>query len=92
MSCPSCIEGHVLPGKPKGSILPEFSNAYLSPRPSTSKAEGAPSKRAVIILTDVFGLQIPNPKIIADNLAEKLNCDVWVPDYFNGMPLQSLSL
>jgi len=38
------------------------------------------------VLTDVFGLY-NNPKIIADKLSVQLDCDVWVPDYFNGDPI-----
>lgn len=80
MSCPRCAEGYVLPGEPKGSIQPDFKGAYLA-RLSERALE---SKRAVILLTDVFGLPLKNCKIIADEVAERLQCDVWIPDYFNG--------
>lgn len=80
MSCPRCAEGYILPDEPKGSILPDFSGAYLAPNPDAE----TPSDRTVIVLTDVFGLPAKNPKLIADTLAERLRCDVWVPDYFNG--------
>jgi hypothetical protein len=43
-----------------------------------------PTKKAVVIFTDAFGLNIPNAKLIADELASQLHCDVWVPDYFLG--------
>jgi len=32
-------------------------------------------------------LNIPNAKLIADELANQLHCDVWVPDCFLGTPL-----
>lgn len=48
--------------------------------------QDADKKKAVAVMTDVFGLGIPNPKIIADHFAEKLNLDVYVPDLFAGSP------
>ncbi|KAK2459314.1 hypothetical protein APHAL10511_008669 [Amanita phalloides] len=80
MSCPNCVIGGLLPGEPTG--ITSFQNAYLAAAPSES-----PSKRAVLLLTDIFGLAYNNPKIIADKLAKDINCDVWVPDYFNGEPI-----
>lgn len=79
MSCPDCTKGDFLPGEPKGSINSEYQGAYF-----TSESGGEPSKRAVILLTDAFGLPLKNCKIIADEIATKLECDVWIPDYFNG--------
>jgi len=73
----------VLSGDPTGSILPDFHGAYLAP----ASADGAASAQAVLLLTDAFGMSLPNPKIMADKLSKELGCDVWVPDYFAGRPL-----
>ena len=78
MSCPDCISGNSLPGSPKGT---EENGAYFA---KGSGQEGAKDK-AVVVLTDIFGLAISNPKIIADAIAERTGFDVWVPDLFNGM-------
>ena len=43
--------------------------------------------KAIVLLTDIFGLPLPNPRIIADHLAERVGVDVWVPDYFDGASL-----
>lgn len=86
MSCPRCIQGFILPGEPTGTIQPDFHYAYLAPAPN-----GEPSKRAVLLFTDVFGLLLQNPKIMADTMAKELGCDVWVPDYFRGRPPMSLT-
>ena len=40
--------------------------------------------KAIVLLTDIFGLPLPNPRIVADHLAEQVGVDVWVPDLFNG--------
>ncbi|KAF7316584.1 DLH domain-containing protein [Mycena indigotica] len=39
---------------------------------------------AIILLTDIFGLPLNNARIIADNFAKSLECDVYVPDLFAG--------
>jgi len=87
MVCPNCAEGDFLPGEPTGSINPDFQGAYYAPGPLSS-SDGTPSdQRAVLLLTDAFGLPLKNCKIMADDLAKRLECDVWVPDYFAGKPL-----
>jgi dienelactone hydrolase len=78
MSCPKCVEGYELPGEPVGSIQADFLGAYFTP----GSVSG--DKRAVVLLTDAFGLPLKNCKIIADRIAKDVGCDVWVPDYFAG--------
>lgn len=78
MSCSDCTSGNWLPGSPKGT---EENGAYLA---KGSDQEAAKDK-AVVVLTDIFGLAISNPKIIADSIAERTGFDVWVPDLFDGM-------
>ncbi|KAI3607861.1 dienelactone hydrolase endo--beta-d-glucanase [Moniliophthora roreri] len=80
MSCPDCYTGTILPGEPTGTLQPDFDGAYLSPGPEGS------TLHAIILLTDIFGLGTPNPKLIADNLSKQLSCDVWIPDLFQGKP------
>lgn len=77
MSCPDCTTGAKLAGAPKGVTRDDGS--YLAAAP-----EGSDSKRAVVLLTDAFGLALDNPKIMADYFSEQLQCDVWVPDIFKG--------
>ncbi|KAJ6573458.1 Alpha/Beta hydrolase protein [Mycena vulgaris] len=78
MSCPDCFKGAVLDGEPTGVISTE--GAYLA------AATSGTSKRAIILLTDIFGLPLNNCKILADNFSKHLQCDVWVPDLFAGHP------
>ncbi|VDB91760.1 unnamed protein product [Peniophora sp. CBMAI 1063] len=80
MSCENCFKGSVLPGEPSGSIV---DGAYLAASP-TPAADG--TKRAVVLLTDIFGLPLKNSKIQADRLAKEIGVDVWVPDLFAGKP------
>lgn len=78
MSCPDCTSGNSLPGSPKGV---EENGVYLA-----KGSNQAATDKAIVILTDIFGLSIPNPKVIADVIAEQTGYDVWVPDVFNGQP------
>jgi len=75
--CENCIQGNILEGTPTG----------VFEGPAYFKAGPAPSKRAIIVLTDIFGLGIPNAKLLADKYSEQLKCDVWVPDLFEGESL-----
>ena len=53
---------------------------YFIPAPS----DATERPRAIVLLTDIFGLRLPNPRIIANHFTEHVGVDVWVPDYFNG--------
>jgi hypothetical protein len=79
MSCENCSKGDLLPGDPTGAISTD--GAYLASAP---QSEMTPA-RAVVLLTDAFGLPLKNCKILADDLSKRLQCDVWVPDIFGGM-------
>ena len=81
--CEHCLQGYILSGTPSGMF---DGTAYFHPAPSPD------SKRAVVLLTDIFGLKLVNAKLIADQYSERLKCDVWVPDYFNGTPAALFSL
>jgi len=59
---------------------------YLSSKATVAPADGG-SKKAILILPDIFGLGIVNPKLVADMLNEKVGCDVFVPDTFEGGPI-----
>ncbi|KAJ7644112.1 Alpha/Beta hydrolase protein [Roridomyces roridus] len=80
MSCPDCFRGNVIEGEPTG-VMREDLGAYLAAGPPGN------TKRAIILLTDLFGLQLKNSKILADNFSAQLQCDVWVPDFFKGRPI-----
>ena len=78
--CAHCKAGHILPGEPNGSF---HDGAYY--------AVGADQTKAVILLTDAFGLPMKNCKIMADQFAEQIGCDVWVPDICNGELVKRLA-
>jgi carboxymethylenebutenolidase len=77
MTCANCYKGFTLPGEPKGTMV-GLDYFAAAPNDATERA------KAIVLLTDIFGLRLPNPRIIADQLAEQVGVDVWVPDFFNG--------
>ena len=79
MSCEQCTQGYILPGEPAGTIV---DGAYLAQAPEDAASSGP--KRAIVYLTDIFGLPLKNSKIIADELSKRVGCDVWIPDLFAG--------
>ncbi|KIY64972.1 dienelactone hydrolase endo-1,3,1,4-beta-D-glucanase [Cylindrobasidium torrendii FP15055 ss-10] len=79
MSCPDCFRGVAFDAQPQG-ILSDVDGAYFAP----AKGDNSSTTRVVILLTDIFGLNVSNPKVLADLYAEQLECDVWVPDLFRG--------
>ncbi|KAJ7813047.1 hypothetical protein B0H14DRAFT_2855287 [Mycena olivaceomarginata] len=72
MSCPDCFKGSVLDGEPTG-VISEIDGAYFAPGPSDANSGS-------------HRLNLKNPKILADQFALHLACDVWVPDFFAGHP------
>lgn len=76
MSCEQCTQGYVLPGEPTGAMI---DGAYFRAGP-----EGSDASKAIVLLTDIFGLPLKNCRIMADELSQKVGCDVWVPDLFAG--------
>lgn len=91
--CENCVAGHRLPGEPTGQIiLVEGMHSYFRSATSTSaEHEGAPEKKAIVLLTDAFGLPMPNGQIIVDALVKDLGVDGYVPDIFAGEQYLRLS-
>ena len=85
MSCTYCYKGFRLPGEPKGTMVGQD---YFTAAPN----DATERTKAIVLLTDIFGIVLPNPRILADHLAEEAGLDVWVPDFFNGASLISTSM
>ncbi|KAG5728054.1 Protein AIM2 [Termitomyces sp. T112] len=79
--CAGCATSSLPQSEPTGYISTH--GAYYSPSPNID-AKDEHSERAILLLTDD---PFENSRILADNLAIRLDCDVWVPDYFQGPPL-----
>ncbi|CAF1161877.1 unnamed protein product [Adineta steineri] len=78
------VEYRPLPGTPSGELVKigGIDTYHISGKDQASKG------KVIVLFTDVFGLT-KNPRITADEIAEKSGFDVYVPDLFNGEPLPS---
>lgn len=76
-----CLSGSVHEGTPSGRVdtVGEV-QAYIAEPESKSKAQ------TVIFITDIFGYEFKNTRLLADNYA-KQGFYVYVPDILNGDPL-----
>jgi dienelactone hydrolase len=88
MSAPSscCISGHLHTGTPKGTEetvhgLP----TYVSPGKQADKS------KTVVFLADIFGFQLPNVRLLADEWADQ-GYYVLVPDIYQGDPIDNSML
>jgi len=87
MSCPDCYKGSILEGKPTGLFTKiDGIDTYLA---SNVQDTIAHQSRAIILLSDAFGLPLVNSHLLADKFSKELSCDVWIPDLFNGTQFSS---
>ncbi|EJT99783.1 dienelactone hydrolase [Dacryopinax primogenitus] len=75
---PCCVSGHLHEGTPTGVIekITGF-DVYITKPDSGSKA------KTILFITDVFGWNTPNARLLADEYA-KAGFYVYVPDFFRG--------
>jgi len=79
--CDDCTKGVVAEGKPQGTVKKIAGlDAYFA------KNEGTP-KSAVVIATDVFGMEFINAQIIADAIAKNTGFHCLIPDLFGHQSL-----
>jgi hypothetical protein len=69
-----CKKGFKWEGKPEGKVtsLPTASgNAYVT---------GSNKDVAVMLITDIYGWEFINNRLLADHYAREINATVYVPD------------
>ncbi|KAK9792867.1 putative Dienelactone hydrolase domain-containing protein [Seiridium cardinale] len=80
-SCNECIKGTIHAGQPVGKEeLVHGLNTYVTG--NRTKPRGI-----IVMYSDVFGLTLPNNKLIADALAKSGEWLVYLPDFFKGDPV-----
>ncbi|KAL6710217.1 hypothetical protein ACN47E_009163 [Coniothyrium glycines] len=80
-ACSECIKGTIHPGQPKGTIEPLHGlDTYVIGNRSSPRA-------TIVIYSDIFGLGLPNNKLIADAYAAGGEYLVYLPDFFRGDPV-----
>lgn len=89
---PCCFAGTLAKGMPRGEFLILGGvRCYVSRPPAAPSVDAASPeerqlKRAVLLLTDIFGVDISNGKLIADSYASAGYLAV-MPDLFDGKPV-----
>ncbi|KAF4610803.1 hypothetical protein D9613_006673 [Agrocybe pediades] len=80
--CEHCIKGVTHEGTPKGK-WEEIAGVktYVA-----TPTKDYPKDKAILFLTDVFGPQLINAQLLADDFAEN-GFKVFAPDYLNGDPI-----
>ena len=80
--CTECVSGFLHEGTPKGEVgtiakLP----TYIANPVNTPHKPGV-----IVIITDIFGWEFLNSRLLADEYAEKSGRTVYVPDFMGGSP------
>ncbi|KAH7102112.1 alpha/beta-hydrolase [Auriculariales sp. MPI-PUGE-AT-0066] len=74
----------LMKGEPTGTMVKIGGvDTYVARPPHIKKG----CKEAILFLTDIFGLPLPNNKLLADRFARETSLPVYVPDYLNGDPI-----
>ncbi|KAL3422612.1 dienelactone hydrolase family protein [Phlyctema vagabunda] len=81
--CIDCFSGFVHEGTPQGEVSKIHGlDVYV-----TEPDAGVKPKGLIVIITDAFGMQFVNNKILADRYAKRGGFVVYVPDFMAGRPL-----
>ncbi|KAK3356461.1 hypothetical protein B0T25DRAFT_629840 [Lasiosphaeria hispida] len=79
--CSECIKGTAHKGEPLGTEeVVHGLNTYVI-------GNRASPKGIIVVYSDVFGLPLPNNKLIADAYARSGEWLVYLPDFFQGDPV-----
>ncbi|KAL9618379.1 MAG: hypothetical protein Q9160_006887 [Pyrenula sp. 1 TL-2023] len=80
-SCQECIKGTIHEGLPKGKEETIHGlNTYVIGNRTNPKG-------IIVMYSDIFGLLLPNNKLIADSFAKSGEYLVYLPDFFEGDPV-----
>jgi dienelactone hydrolase len=85
--CQDCVKGVTHEGTPKGKWESIGGvNSYVA-----TPAGEYPKNKAILFLPDVFGPQLPNAQLLADDFAAN-GIKTIIPDYLNGDPIPADAL
>lgn len=78
--CAGCVTGFIHDGTPKGTTTTIAKLPTYIAKPTTTR--GRPG--VIVIITDVFGWNFVNSRLLADEYAERSGRTIYVPDFLNG--------
>ncbi|KAF2470102.1 dienelactone hydrolase family protein [Lindgomyces ingoldianus] len=80
MSSQCCVAGEIHQGTPTGKVAKVHGlDCYVA-----EPAQGVSPKGVIVILPDVFGWELSNNRILADNYAQKGEWLVYLPEFMAG--------
>lgn len=80
MSCPDCFRGGVSSSHPTG----KEATIHGFPTYVAQPDEGVMPKGIVVFITDAFGWDFVNNRVLADHYAKRGELLVYIPDFMNG--------
>lgn len=81
MACPDCFRGGVSDLQPTGTVT----TLHGLPTYVAQPEDGVTPKGIVVILTDAFGWDFVNNRVLSDIYAKKGGFIVYCPDFMDGM-------
>ena len=78
MACRGCFSGSVVSDTPTGTVSTVHGLPTYVTRPD------GPPKGLIVYIPDLFGWELPNARLLADNYATKSGFVVYLPDFMNG--------
>ncbi|TAQ85199.1 hypothetical protein B7494_g6475 [Chlorociboria aeruginascens] len=78
ISCPACLTGHIKSGTPSGTVSTIHGLQTYVATPT-----GQP-KGLIVMVSDIFGWELSNPRLLADTYAEEGGFLVYLPDFMAG--------
>jgi dienelactone hydrolase len=80
MVCPDCLSGHIRTETPTGKVTKIHGlDTYVAEPPAGVKVKGL-----IIIISDLFGWEFVNSRLLADQYAASGNFIVYLPDFMSG--------
>ena len=95
MACAECLVAHRVADAATGSVEQLAGAAlpcYVARAPAAAAgaaaagaaAAGTAAGRCIVIMTDIFGFELPNVRVVADAIAAAAGMPVYVPDILGG--------
>lgn len=84
MSCPDCFRGGVSTSHPTGIET----TIHGLPTYVAQPEDGVTPKGIIVIVTDAFGWDFVNNRVLSDHYAKKGGFLVYCPDFMNGSSSQ----
>ena len=80
MACQDCFTGTLHEGTPAGQVR----TIHTLPTYVSDPPPGIDPKAIIVIISDAFGWELSNNRVLADAYARRGGYTVYLPDFMNG--------